>query len=279
VAPVIVIAGGLFWTRISDKLSTSELFTSLSLIAIISEPFARLLVYISFCVGGYAGMRRIEDYLLLEEHLDTRNDCGEAAHNMPTLGEAFELEQVQSVGKFTHSGGPYGVKLVHATFNGRNRESPVLRDVSLKFEVGKVNMIVGPVGCGKTALLKAIIGETKLNDGSVVLGSGSVGYCAQTPWLQNISIRDNIVAQSEWNSSWYQQILKACDLDQDVQKLAQGDKTLVGSGGCGLSGGQKHRVVSSYKTANRRLLFAYFLMTLTGACPSTLLAVTRHYSR
>lgn len=255
---MIVIAGGLFWTRFSNRLSTSELFTSLSLITIISEPFARLLVYIPFSIGGYASLRRIEDYLLLEEHLDTRHDCQEAADNISALGKTPELALAQCADKCSNSGGSYGVELVHATFSGRDRESPVLRDVSLKFETGKVNMIIGPVGCGKTALLKTIIGETKLDDGFVVLGLGSVGYCAQAPWLQNISIRDNIVAQSEWNPHWYQQILKACALDQDVQKLAQGDKTLVGSGGNGLSGGQKHRVVRSYKTSNRKTIISVY---------------------
>jgi len=72
----------------------------------------------------------------------------------------------------------------------------------------------------------------------------SMAYCDQTPWLENRSIRDNILGQSPLDEKWLATVLEACALDEDVRMFPLGDLTLVGSGGVSLSGGQKQRVVS-----------------------------------
>jgi ABC-type lipoprotein export system ATPase subunit len=103
-------------------------------------------------------------------------------------------------------------------------------------------MVVGPVGSGKSTLLRAILGEVPLLQGSIKRLSSPVAYCDQVPWLQNISIRQNIVGQDQFDKAWYQAVVSACALDIDMQQLPEGDQTLVGTGGVSLSGGQKQRV-------------------------------------
>lgn len=73
-----------------------------------------------------------------------------------------------------------------------------------------------------------------------------MAYCAQQSWLENRTIRHNIVGASPWDRKWYSAIRVACCLDPDLEQLEKGDQTRVGSKGVNLSGGQKQRVVSNF---------------------------------
>jgi ABC-type bacteriocin/lantibiotic exporter with double-glycine peptidase domain len=92
--------------------------------------------------------------------------------------------------------------------------------------------------------MQALLGETITHKGflSVAL-NGSIAFCAQTPWLINQSIQQNILGTSVFDGPWYAEVLKACALLEDLRNYSAGDRTLVGSMGITLSGGQKQRIV------------------------------------
>jgi ABC-type bacteriocin/lantibiotic exporter with double-glycine peptidase domain len=90
---------------------------------------------------------------------------------------------------------------------------------------------------GKSVLLQALLGELDLLQGSARCQLGTVGYCAQDPWLLNRSIRANITFMYPFEPVWYRTVLEALNLDVDLAILTDGDTTLVGN----LSGGQKQR--------------------------------------
>lgn len=69
-----------------------------------------------------------------------------------------------------------------------------------------------------------------------------IAYVAQKPWLQNASLRDNILFGSPYKSRRYRNVLKACALQPDVDILPGRDFTRIGEKGINLSGGQKQRV-------------------------------------
>ncbi|KAL8798493.1 MAG: hypothetical protein Q9182_006616 [Xanthomendoza sp. 2 TL-2023] len=117
----------------------------------------------------------------------------------------------------------------------------VLRNISLDFPVG-LTVICGKVAAGKTALLQALLGELERHGGEMILPNDAVGYCAQTPWLQSMSIRDNIVFISPYDEARYRKVLEACALTQDLATFKHGDLSNIGENGIGLSGGQKARV-------------------------------------
>ncbi|KNG86129.1 ABC transporter [Aspergillus nomiae NRRL 13137] len=121
------------------------------------------------------------------------------------------------------------------------RTSPVLSDINLKVSRG-LTVICGKVGAGKSALLQALLGELDRLSGVSETPSEMVGYCSQTPWLQSMSIRDNILFSSAYDERRYKQVLEACALLPDLANFKHGDLSFVGENGIGLSGGQKARV-------------------------------------
>jgi ATP-binding cassette subfamily C (CFTR/MRP) protein 1 len=72
---------------------------------------------------------------------------------------------------------------------------------------------------------------------------GAIAYCAQTPWLVNKTIQENILGSSLFDGQWYARVLKAAALLDDLKSYPIGDRTVVGSKGITLSGGQKQRIV------------------------------------
>jgi len=116
--------------------------------------------------------------------------------------------------------------------------------ISLSISQGSTCMISRPVGCGISTLLKVIIGENKPIVGTINLQTTHIGYCAQTPWLQNTSIKKKIIGTNVEDEEWYRKIIYTCNLDLDISQMPNGDDTQVGNRGLSISGGQKHRIVS-----------------------------------
>jgi ABC-type multidrug transport system fused ATPase/permease subunit len=138
-----------------------------------------------------------------------------------------------------HPQGPPEFK--NATF----RRTPVatfrLQDVSVSFVENALNVVTGPTGSGKTSLLLSLLGETILESGTVTCPR-DVAYVPQTAWLQNDSVRQNILFYSPFDQNRYDAVVAACGLLPDLDQLPDGDLTVVGERGTSLSGGQKQRV-------------------------------------
>ncbi len=124
---------------------------------------------------------------------------------------------------------------------GQNSSSCILHNINLTCVPGLV-LVCGKVGNGKTALLQAILGEMDQHGGERLVPDELVGYCAQTPWLQSMSIRDNILFCENFDAVRYRQVLDACCLVPDLREFKAGDLSMIGENGVGLSGGQKARV-------------------------------------
>ena len=133
------------------------------------------------------------------------------------------------------------LELRNASFAWAGTQNPVLLDVSLTFPHG-LTVIYGQVGSGKTALLLACLGELDLLNGELMQPRESIGYCAQSPWLQSMSIRENILFHAPYEESRYSQVIDACALTLDFANFRYGDLSMIGENGVGLSGGQRARI-------------------------------------
>jgi ABC-type multidrug transport system fused ATPase/permease subunit len=132
-------------------------------------------------------------------------------------------------------------ELRNASFAWPGASEAVLRDITLSFPTG-LTVVCGEVAAGKTALLQALLGELDWQGGDFVRPNENFGYCAQTPWLESMSIRENILFSSPYQPSRYKEVLEACALMPDMANFPHGDLSQIGENGIGLSGGQKARV-------------------------------------
>ncbi|KAF1772926.1 P-loop containing nucleoside triphosphate hydrolase [Phytophthora cactorum] len=119
--------------------------------------------------------------------------------------------------------------------------TPTLSNITFTLQPGTLTVIVGPVGSGKSSLVNAILGEMHQLRGTRVV-HGDAAYASQQAWIQNQTVRDNILFGEPYDAENYQRVVKACQLLPDFEMLEQGDQTEIGERGINLSGGQKARV-------------------------------------
>ncbi|XP_033647176.1 ATP-binding cassette sub-family C member 8-like [Asterias rubens] len=122
--------------------------------------------------------------------------------------------------------------------------APTLPNIQLDIPAGKLTMVIGQVGSGKSSLLAAILGEMTTVSGGVQWNEkcSTIAYGAQKAWLLNTSLKENILFGTECQDSRYKKVIAACSLQPDIDILPGGDQTEIGEKGINMSGGQKQRV-------------------------------------
>lgn len=214
----------------------------------MSQPISNLVGSYTVFISGLACCSRIQSFLLLDEKADYRGFVEKLETPLPSPNEKYELsselglELLALPGLAREMPSPV-VDVRQTTFITNDQRTELLYNINFQLSAGSISMVVGRVGCGKSSLLKGILGELHTISGAVHLATSSVAYCNQTPWLRNISLRDNIVGPLPFDKESYAQVVTACALERDFASFPCGDKTLVGSGGISLSGGQRQRVV------------------------------------
>ena len=242
---LITLFSFLLYTVVEKRpLIPSVAFTALSLFGILRYPLDQLADMIARVQESKVSVDRVEEFLnedetekydqLSEEYKDVTGD--------PIIG--FDRATLTWGGKDAH--------------NSSEQKGFRMIDLNLRFIVGRLNVIAGPTGSGKTSLLMALLGEMTLVQGRVYLPCSqsrenlrkhpetglieSIAYCAQQAWLANDTIKENILFASPYDETRYQSVISACALRRDFSILDQGDSTLVGEKGITLSGGQKQRI-------------------------------------
>ncbi|CEJ83703.1 hypothetical protein VHEMI03229 [[Torrubiella] hemipterigena] len=218
--PAIIIVG-------SRGLTLSQAFTSLSIVNLVSVPISELSTIHPTLVASTACLEHIQAFL----HSPAKQD--DRIHSN-TVSPLIQLQDVSTA------------------LIGKNKA--MLKNVSLDIHESTVNMVIGPVGSGKSMFLKMLLGETSVSSGILSIGHKSlpVAFCDQSPWLRNVSIRQNILVSMQFDEPFYARVLSICSLETDLAALPQGDLTLVGSGGVSLSGGQRHRVALARALYSRK---------------------------
>lgn len=232
-----------------EPFSAAQAITALSILNVMMDPLSFLLGNIPSSFTAIGCFKRIEAFLYLDERIENRDIRSRLGTRKPTTpddkkmlpSETIELSNIEKINPDgTH------ITIVDGHFNWG--ETAVLQGINSTFhqkQRGSLTMIIGPIGSGKSSLLKAILGETPVVSGMVSLESPEVSFCDQTPWLMNATIRDNIVAESGgFDEAWFKTVIEACDMAIDFAQLPLGSLTVVGDKGLKLSGGQKQRLVS-----------------------------------
>ncbi|XP_061492311.1 ATP-binding cassette sub-family C member 2 isoform X2 [Rhineura floridana] len=199
----------------NNVLDAQKAFTSISLFNVLRFPLVMLPMVLSSLVQVNVSTERLERYLGSED-LNTS-----AIWHDPSPGCAVHFSE--------------------ASFSWEQNSDATIRDINLQIPHGLLLAIVGPVGSGKSSLVSAILGEMENIKGHINI-QGSVAYVPQQAWIQNATLKDNILFGSPFNEVRYQQVMEACALLPDLQLLPGGDLTEIGEKGINLSGGQKQRV-------------------------------------
>lgn len=122
-------------------------------------------------------------------------------------------------------------------------EDPVVTDITIYIPGGSTTVVAGPVGCGKSTLLNAIAGRAAILEGRMEVSQTHIAYSHQIPWLQDRTIRDNIVGPNKFDLEWYNAAKTACCLNRDIAMLPLADEYIVGAKGGNLSRAVQQRIV------------------------------------
>ncbi|CAK4105348.1 unnamed protein product, partial [Aphanomyces euteiches] len=124
---------------------------------------------------------------------------------------------------------------------GWDADKPLFKNANLTVKHGEFVVIHGSVGEGKSSLCAALLGEMAKFSGNIFVG-GRVAYFSQQSWIQNLTIRENILFGKPYDREKYNRVIQACALTKDLSLFAAGDRAEIGQKGINLSGGQKARV-------------------------------------
>ncbi|KAJ7784449.1 hypothetical protein B0H16DRAFT_1492535 [Mycena metata] len=264
ITPIFMSTISFFvYVWLGNQLTVAKAFTALALFAMIRTPLNLAPMYIVEVIQARIAIDRIAVFLA-EDEVSGQISSLTQDNSEPVLtgsdDDRLGLENASFRWNEIEGADDALPEADNATtvsddsrrsFTGRRFE---LKDVSVLFPEGVLTVVTGPTASGKTALLMAILGElTLLPGGRIILSKNAsnidacgnmhtISYAAQTPWLRNESIRDNILFGYPWDEERYRQVLDCCALTPDLEVLEDGDATEIGAKGVSLSGGQKARV-------------------------------------
>ncbi|CAI9738034.1 resistance-associated 1-like isoform X1 [Octopus vulgaris] len=201
----------------SHPLTAQKAFVSLSLFNILRAPIELVPLFMSQAMQLTVAMKRLNKYL-----------------NSPDLSSDY-------VKYVTRSDFAIAVKDGTFTWNVENEDSFILKDINMEIKPGQLLSVVGTVGSGKSSLISTILGEMEKLKGSVEI-QGSVAFVPQEAWIQNNTLKNNILFGKEYDQSMYDKVVEACALLADIDLLPDGSESEIGDKGVNLSGGQRQRI-------------------------------------
>jgi ATP-binding cassette subfamily C (CFTR/MRP) protein 1 len=268
----------LTYSLTNHDMNPAQIFSSLALFNSLRMPLNLLPLVIGQVVDAWQSIQRIEEYLLSEEQEEEAKFDVDAEHAVVMRDADFTWERTASqdpnkikdpvagqtkeqakAEKAERKQAVKDEKLAAKQKAARRKASggnEVLSDddstlaeqepfklQGMNFSIGRNELVavIGSVASGKSSLLSALAGDMRKVGGTVEMGA-SRAFCPGTAWIQNASVRENILFGKEMERHWYKDVIEACALKPDFDMLPQGDATEIGERGITVSGGQKQRL-------------------------------------
>ncbi|KAM4676445.1 ATP-binding cassette sub-family C member 9 isoform 3-T5 [Discoglossus pictus] len=272
----------------TTPLTPAKAFASLSLFHILVTPLFLLSTVVRFAVKALVSVQKLNEFFVSDEireeswrnwdspapYESCRKHTGihsRAINRKQPL--RYQMDRYESSSRRTGRTSDCddaAIKVYNGCFSWGSGMA-TLSNIDIQIPTGQLTMIVGQVGCGKSSLLLAILGEMQTLEGRVcwdklpegeVNSDGhpsvnepgattdadqsknrnSVAYAGQKPWLLNATVEENITFGSSFNKQRYKAVVDACSLQPDIDLLPFGDQTEIGERGINLSGGQRQRI-------------------------------------
>jgi len=254
-----------------NSLNPANVFSSLALFNALRMPLNLLPLVIGQVVDAWSSLKRIQEYLLAEELEDEAvwdleaknavqfNDASftwertvtqdadpsgdAAAGKLPSKADIKAENKRKNAAKDDKLGLSEGSSGETTPDNASESSREPFKLHSMDFSLGRNELvaIIGNVGSGKSSLLAALAGDMRKTSGEIVFGAERA-FCPQYAWIQNATVKDNILFGKEMNRDWYNTVIDACALRPDLEMLPNNDQTEIGERGITVSGGQKQRL-------------------------------------
>ncbi|GAB9468080.1 Atp-binding protein [Globisporangium polare] len=226
-SPLLVstVSFAVYALVLEKPLSAAKVFTAMALFNALRDPLRDLPTTIQLLIQSRVAAARFDTFL-----------------RMPEFDESSVTRSIDD----SDNDNP-AVRMIDgqfswlATSSNEDKAFASLKDVNFRLEKGDFAVVFGGVGAGKSSLCSALLGEMSKVDGQVVV-NGRVAYYSQQPWIQNMSLKSNILFGEAFDADRYDAVLDACCLRDDLELFPAGDETEIGERGASLSGGQKARV-------------------------------------
>ncbi|XP_032595395.1 multidrug resistance-associated protein 1 isoform X11 [Drosophila grimshawi] len=199
----------------ANQLSVEKVFVSLALFDIMKLPLTIIPMLTVDIAETQVSVGRINKFLNSEE-LDPNNVQHDASK-------------------------PHPMTIENGFFSWGEEDEITLKNINIEVRQNNLVAIVGTVGSGKSSVIQAFLGEMEKISGSVNT-VGTMAYVPQQAWIQNATVRDNILFGKPYDRKRYNRVIDACALRTDIEILSAGDQTEIGEKGINLSGGQKQRI-------------------------------------
>jgi ABC-type multidrug transport system fused ATPase/permease subunit len=237
-SPILLSAISLaVYAALHSTLTPSVAFVSLGIFKALELTLSVVPELTTDLLDAWVSIKRIEQYLNSPEIAPVAKNAPEVSFENATIAWPADDEIDDS-------------------------ERFVLRDINVKFPQEELSVISGKTGTGKSLMLAAILGEVDVLGGNLYVPKvpslherhdnkanksnwiipGAIAYVAQIPWIENASIKDNILFGLSYDEERYDKTVEVCALKKDLEMLSDGEDTEIGANGINLSGGQKWRV-------------------------------------
>ncbi|KAL8286584.1 hypothetical protein RQP46_004601 [Phenoliferia psychrophenolica] len=184
-AAVTLATFGAYVFVMKNELTAAKAFTAISLFGLLREAVISSTYLLSAFMRARVSLRRITSYIAETEELDEHPRDLASTESISFQDARFKWSEYAS---------------------GSNQF--VLNIEHLEIPTGRLTLVAGDVGSGKTALLYSLLGEMHRMDGSITYPKDSTtSYASQSPWLQDDSIRNNILFGAEWEEDRYNKVV------------------------------------------------------------------------
>ncbi|CAD8112763.1 unnamed protein product [Paramecium primaurelia] len=261
-SPMLILnATFLIYVAIGNDLTPANTFAIISLFQSLQGPLLFLPMAINALIETNISFKRIQRFLLTNELM---NDCITNSSQLQKKGLNVNDSTTQVMR--TQIDNDFAIKIENGTFywssykdqpqqenntlTNKNQKidplvesEPILKNINIRIEKGQFVSIVGDVGSGKSSLIQAMLGEMIYKeDKPRIQINGSFAYVSQKAWIQNATVKENILFGLPFDQTKYDEAIKFSCLKEDIKILVKRDQTMIGEKGVNLSGGQKARV-------------------------------------